>query len=236
MKISWHFFANSHGKGVVDGLGGTVKRTVWRYVRAGAATATTPKAFYEVAVARNPGVRIDYITKEEIMINSQKAKLVESWNETLAVPNTQKLHSVRTMGRKHLQVADTSNSNDWTLVQIREIADSEAETNSESETEIDVNTDGPPSLGDAANSVTHLDLSIGDWVLVKYDGNRFPGEVTTIGQNNDVKVNVMHKSGPNWKWPKDADHIFYYRTDVVKKIDPPTVAEHRGQFTFPSLI
>ena len=166
------------------------------------------------------------------MINSQKAKLVESWNETLAVPNTQKLHSVRTMGRKHLQVADTSDSNDWTLVQIREIA----ETNSESETEIDVNTDGPPSLDDAANSVTHLDLSIGDWVLVKYDGNRFPGEVTTFGQNNDIKVNVMHKSGPNWKWPKDADHIFYYRTDVVKKIDPPTVAGHRGQFTFPSLI
>ena len=101
VKISWHFFATSHGKGVVDGLGGMVKRTVWHYVRAGAATATTPKAFYEVAVARNPGVRIDYITKEEIMINSQKAKLVESWNETLAVPNTQKLHSVRTMGRKH---------------------------------------------------------------------------------------------------------------------------------------
>ena len=83
VKISWHFFATSHGKGVVDGLGGMVKRTVWSYVRAGAATATTPKAFYEVAVARNPGVRIDYITKEEIMINSQKAKLVESWNERL---------------------------------------------------------------------------------------------------------------------------------------------------------
>ena len=26
IDLSWHFFATSHGKGVVDGIGGTVKR------------------------------------------------------------------------------------------------------------------------------------------------------------------------------------------------------------------
>ena len=30
LKLTWNFFATSHGKGVVDGLGGTVKRAVWR--------------------------------------------------------------------------------------------------------------------------------------------------------------------------------------------------------------
>jgi len=29
LRIKWHFFATCHGKGVVDGLGRTVKRTVW---------------------------------------------------------------------------------------------------------------------------------------------------------------------------------------------------------------
>lgn len=33
IKLIWNFFATSHGKGVVDGLGGTVKRSVWRHVR-----------------------------------------------------------------------------------------------------------------------------------------------------------------------------------------------------------
>ena len=28
--LTWNFFANSHGKEAVDGIGGTVKRTVWR--------------------------------------------------------------------------------------------------------------------------------------------------------------------------------------------------------------
>ena len=32
IKISWHFFATSHGKGVVDGVGGVVKRLVWSAV------------------------------------------------------------------------------------------------------------------------------------------------------------------------------------------------------------
>ena len=33
IKLSWNFFATSHGKGVVDGIGGTVKRTVWRHIK-----------------------------------------------------------------------------------------------------------------------------------------------------------------------------------------------------------
>ena len=30
LKIHWNFFVTSHGKGVVDGIEGTLKRTVWR--------------------------------------------------------------------------------------------------------------------------------------------------------------------------------------------------------------
>ena len=35
VKINWHFFATSHGKGAVDGIGGHVKRAVWNAVKAG---------------------------------------------------------------------------------------------------------------------------------------------------------------------------------------------------------
>jgi len=33
ISIKWNFFATSQGKGVVDGIGGTVKRMVWRNIR-----------------------------------------------------------------------------------------------------------------------------------------------------------------------------------------------------------
>ena len=53
VDLKWHFFATSYGKGVVDGLGGTLKRSVWRHVRSGRGEASTPEDFYKVAVARN---------------------------------------------------------------------------------------------------------------------------------------------------------------------------------------
>ncbi|CAF2088960.1 unnamed protein product, partial [Rotaria magnacalcarata] len=37
IHLSWHFFATSHGKGVVDGIGGTGKHLVWSAILAGGA-------------------------------------------------------------------------------------------------------------------------------------------------------------------------------------------------------
>ena len=36
VEISWNYFASSHGKGVVDGVGGTLKRLVWTEIIVGA--------------------------------------------------------------------------------------------------------------------------------------------------------------------------------------------------------
>lgn len=49
IKLTWHFFATSHGKGVVDGIGGTAKRVVWTRIRAGA-EVKTPHDCYEVGI------------------------------------------------------------------------------------------------------------------------------------------------------------------------------------------
>ena len=71
------------------------------------------------------------------------------------------------------------------------------------------------------------DFSIGNWVVVNYNGEEFPGEITSCG--SEIEVSVMHKSGNKfWKWPKTIDKIFYERKNVVRKINPPKVAGHRG--------
>lgn len=41
----------------------------------------------------------------------------------------------------------------------------------------------------------------------------------------------MEQSGPNWKWPKNVDEIWYDKSDVFKKIDPTgfvPVSKRRG--------
>ena len=57
---------------------------------------------------------------------------------------------------------------------------------------------------------TTLNLSTGQWVVVNYDGEKFPGEVTCI-DDSDVEVNVMYRSAYAWKRPRPEDKIFYSR-------------------------
>ena len=54
-------------------------------------------------------------------------------------------------------------------------------------------------------------------MIVNYDGEAFPGEITS--NENDMEVSVMHKSG--WKWPTPIDKICYERKDVIKKLVLP---------------
>lgn len=57
-----------------------------------------------------------------------------------------------------------------------------------------------PSVEDADQQASNsFSLAAGTWVVVLYDGVRFPGEVTSVN-GEDVEVNVMHRSGQSrWK-------------------------------------
>ena len=62
MSIEWHYFVTSHGKGVVDGIGGTVKRMVWNAVSTRkVCTVTDAKTFAEVAKSVCNTINVVYI-------------------------------------------------------------------------------------------------------------------------------------------------------------------------------
>ena len=65
LKIYWNYFATSHGKGPVDGIGGTIKRmaaqkVIWREVN-----ITTAESFYE-AINGESNVKVFSVKAEEI--------------------------------------------------------------------------------------------------------------------------------------------------------------------------
>ncbi len=62
---TWNFFATSHGKGVVDGIGGSVKRVVWRQILAGK-LITTAEEFAETAAKHCPHLKIKFISSTTI--------------------------------------------------------------------------------------------------------------------------------------------------------------------------
>lgn len=108
VALEWHFFATSHGKGVVDGLGGTVKRSVWRYVKSGMGEAANPVDFSRIAAERNPGIQIMFVSQESIQAES--ARLNAFWDDVTPVTNTHKLHSIKSDGPYHVLVGVTSDA------------------------------------------------------------------------------------------------------------------------------
>lgn len=73
---------------------------------------------------------------------------------------------------------------------------------------------------------------MGDWVVVEYDDNSYPGQVTDIHvQTKEVLVNCMiaAKCPGLYRWPEfGRDEIWYSPTKVIRKIQAPTPTTNRG--------
>ena len=219
-NIIWNFFATSHGKGVVDGIGGTLKRAVWRNIRAEKNHITSPQEYATLAKELCPNVTVEYIPKSDI--DKESAFLDAKWERVVAVPRTHRLHCIKPLGADKVKVADTSDEKDenFRVCQIRKPTVTEPVPLMNSQNSGNLVT--PPAV---------LNLTIGQWVVVKYEGNEFPGEVACI-EESDVEVNVMHRSVNAWKWPRIEDKIFYPKRNVLRVIRPPSVAGNHGQFVF----
>ena len=70
IDVPWHFFATSHGKGVVDGIRGTVKRAVWRACLSGTVINSAEK-FLRVATSRVKNVIFFFIKSEDTAGNEE---------------------------------------------------------------------------------------------------------------------------------------------------------------------
>lgn len=74
---------------------------VWRYVRSGKVCATTPLVFHDLAVQRNHGTHIKYVSKETIL--EKTAAMEAHWDTTLPMANTHRSHHfIKPTGVNHL--------------------------------------------------------------------------------------------------------------------------------------
>ena len=93
IPINWHFFATSHGKGAVDGIGGTIKRNVYDGVRAGRFAPVDAKSFAECATTVSEKIHISFVPA--VSIHEKKEELDSFWNSIPKIPDIHKIHSVR---------------------------------------------------------------------------------------------------------------------------------------------
>ena len=176
IKLSWNFFATSHGKGVVDGIGGTVKRTVWRHIKTEKHHITSAQEYATLAKELCQNILVQYIPKDEVEKNH--AFLDVRWEGFFSLPGTQQFHFIKPHGSDKLQVSDITDAGQFQIYQIRRSQQEQEQPPSH------VNDTTPEQEDSIFDPSPPEQLSVGEWVVVCYEGEKFPGEITSTSSEN----------------------------------------------------
>lgn len=97
--VEWHFFATSHGKGAVDGIGAQIKRLAWMQVLSEKTIINSALDFYNAVKEKDIKIKVIFVKGEDI--SASKSELDERFRDALAIPNIQKMHHFKTVEKKH---------------------------------------------------------------------------------------------------------------------------------------
>lgn len=104
--LEWNFFAASHGKGAVDGLGGSVKGSVWMAVKSRKAIVNSALEFYNLACSLSKNIIFKFVAKEEV--KEKTAMLDDQWEGLKNIPGIQSKHFFQSEEAHTISVARTS--------------------------------------------------------------------------------------------------------------------------------
>lgn len=96
----------SHGKGAVDGLGGSVKRSVCIAVKSRKAIVNSPFEFYNLARSLSKNIIFKFVAKEEV--KQKIAMLDNQWEGLKNIPGIQSKHFFQFGDAHNISVACTS--------------------------------------------------------------------------------------------------------------------------------
>lgn len=104
--FEWNFFATSHGKGAVDGVGAIVKRKVWQLVRAQNLILKDAHDFYRLAKSNIDGVKLIYVTENDIKTTTQY--LGEKWLNIKNITGVKSHHHFSSLNENFIEMTRTA--------------------------------------------------------------------------------------------------------------------------------
>ena len=96
---------------MIDGIGGTVKRSVWHAVRSGNARASKPYDFYQLGVERNPNVKFHFVSAETVQLRAKEIQ--KYWGHVLRIIGTRSVHTVSCRGDSTVLVGEVSTAKEF---------------------------------------------------------------------------------------------------------------------------
>lgn len=107
-EVDWSFFGTAHGKGPVDGVGGTVKRAVWRRILQRQSVVSNAEEFAEVAKVACPNIAVIYVPSTDVKV--VQGELEALWNSEPPknIPKIREQHYFRPLHQNTLEIAPIS--------------------------------------------------------------------------------------------------------------------------------
>ena len=101
VELTWNYNEKSHGKGPMDGVGGTVKNIIFRKVKSGFVTIDSPFEFHQVILKFVPSIKSVHLSDTDVMNEPENIEQ-ESKNipETLNVYQAERLEVKGVYGLK----------------------------------------------------------------------------------------------------------------------------------------
>lgn len=175
-KVTWNFFATSHGKGPVDGIGGIAKRTVTESVMRRSHCVQSAHQFSEVLKERESSIKV-------IVCNDIEEQMI-SLNLESMFANVQR-------------VPDIQSSHYWSVSKTQSIKDNFTPIPGECEAP-NVSCESPNEsevldVPDEAPNDTSVSFNVGTYCIVNVEGQRgkFKKFLCQIAKIEGVEVEVQ---------------------------------------------
>ena len=259
LSATWNFWEASHGKGVPEGIGGSIKRQADKLISQGN-DITDAWSLYQ-AMVPNTSIKLFFVEASEV-------EEAVSPQNLPTVPGTMKLHQLKTVREGVISYTDVScfcsvncscfHAKNFSFplnVESNTAAQTESNTASETAKSTTANqttefnptcqaaeTNSNELLVGAAEtcgrrliSIENVDNLLNNWCVVKYEERIYPGIVTNI-EETYIEVKCMSSAGTNrYYWPARDDVCWYSPENVLFCIPEPQRVGSRHRQIDPEL-
>ena len=175
----WNFFPTSHGKGVVDGVGGLVKSMVSRAVCSRRSVARNASQFCAIVRDSDTQISCSEITSAEV--EKMRPNLQLLLDGVCEIKNLQTIHCVKYRDSGLIEIAENNDSKPE-LIRIKAID------------EISPLTDSPDS---EMQITSHGAFCPNDWITAIFDDAWYPGIIRSVSSNHFLEISFLKIVGKN---------------------------------------
>ena len=107
--LNWNFFVTSHGKGAVDGIGGTVKRNVWMEILSRQEVINSLEEFCKVCMKKEQKIEVIPVSAKDIESCASEIVLEKTFDSSKPVNSIKKMHFVTVLSNGGIKCKEFTN-------------------------------------------------------------------------------------------------------------------------------